>query len=60
MFVCLQPGEPLRDRATEKEQDDRLHHGAVGHGAYLQRAGPQARQAHHPAHGGRAHEGAQG
>lgn len=48
--------EPQRDREAPAEQDDGLHHGAVRHGAHLQRAGSQTRQADHPANGRVAHE----
>lgn len=43
--------EPQRDREAQAKQDDGLHHGAVRHGAHLQRAGSQTRQADHPANG---------
>lgn len=55
----LLQGEPLRNRAPAPQQDDRLHHGAVRHGAHLQRSGAQAGQAHYPEDGRGPHEGPQ-
>jgi len=49
----------LRDRAAAAEQDDRLYHGALRHGADLFSPGPEARQAHDPEDGGGAHESSQ-
>lgn len=49
-------GKPQWDRASEAQQDDPVHHRAVGHGAHLQRPGTQARQADHSAHGRVSHE----
>jgi hypothetical protein len=61
-FACLcvpLQGEPLRNRAPSSQQDDRLHHGAVRHGAHLQRPGAQTGQAHYPEDGRGPHEGPQ-
>lgn len=59
LYLLLQ-GEPLRNRTPAPQQDDSLYHRAVRHGAYLQRTGSQARQAHHPQDGRGSYESPQG
>ena len=44
----VRQGEPLRDRAKEEEQDVRLHHRTLRHGAHLQRTRQKTRQTDHP------------
>lgn len=44
-------GEPQWDWEAKAEQDDRVHHRIVGHGAHLQCTSKKARQINNPANG---------
>lgn len=50
-LVSSLQGEPQWDWKAEAEQDDRLHHRIVRHGAHLQCTSTETRQTNHPTNG---------
>lgn len=51
LLFSLFQREPQWDWATPTQQNDPVHHRAIGHGPYLQRPGSEAWQTDHPAYG---------